>query len=241
MGHVIDFTIYWNKEDLLIFQNNTVQDSAIYELRKINSIIEIIIQDQIDKAQYQDLIYQLSLSLSLFIQNYYSEINIANRLQLQVLFLLAKIKNSSLFLQAETVKVIEALSCYLQKFSLNRIPYQKIHDLLVYETYHFFGLIPHLNGQKKLNVNKVKNIELYSFLLSKYKKPQIQQEYLEIFFNLHRKELLIDLVDQQKKIAHIHYDADFLENFMTHKIILELTDQDINVYLNRLIQHEFIK
>lgn len=241
MGHAIDFTIYWSKEDLIVFRQNTINRMVISELKKINSKIEIVIKGHACKTDYAEQLYQLVFSLSHFIQSYYAEIKFAKGLQIQILLLLAKIKQSSSLGYTETVKVVEAISNYIQRFLPKEIPFQKIRDLLVFETYHFLGLIPQLGSQDKLSVSKVKDVELYSFLLSRYKKPKIQQEYLERFFEVNRKELLIDLVNTHKKISHIHYDAEFLENFMTHKIILELTGQDANIHLNRLVQHEFIR
>lgn len=240
MGHAIDFTIYWSKEDFLVFRQNTINRMVISELEKINSKIEIVIMGHACKTDYAEQLYQLVFSLSHFIQTYYAEIKLAKGLQIQILLLLAKIKQSGLG-YTETVKVIEATSNYIQRFLPKKIPLQKIRDLLVFETYYFLGLIPQLSSQDKLSVNKVKDIELYSFLLSRYKKPKIQQEYLERFFEENHKELLIDLVNTHKKISHIHYDVEFLENFMTHKRILELTGKDANVHLNRLVQHEFIR
>lgn len=241
MGYVFDFSIYLSKDDLLTISKDSASSFILKEIECINHTIRNAIASTISSERFADHLYQLVLGLSRFIQDHLAEMKFLAKLKLELLELLLKIKCLNRKSLNPTTQVLDALGLFLMRHIYVEIPKNKLRDLLIYETYHCLGLTPQLSGHDKLSVSKVKDIELYSLLLSKYRKPKIQPDSLEKFFQKNRSELLINLVNTQTKILHIHYDAEYLESFLMNKMILELTGQDANIHLNGLVQHEFIR
>lgn len=238
MGHAIHFSVYLSKDDLFTLEKNVTSTLVFKDIQKMNELILALMESKNDLERFKMSFEQLGFKLQQFIIQFKQEIKYANLLKFELLKLVTKLKVLQYYAQS---KMIENIAQVLYKFIYSDISPQILTELIVFETYQFLGLMPQLSGQDKLWVRKVKNIDLYSELLSFYKKPKIREELTEQYFQKNRSDLLMNLVADDKKIVHIHYDLNYLDAYVSNKMILELVGKNMDEYLNRKIQKEYLK
>lgn len=236
MGHVIHLSIYLSKDDLLTLEKNKTSTLVFADLEKINEYILALIACKHDLDTFKIHFEQLGFKLQQFIHQFKHEIKYANFLKFELLKLLSKLKVLQHYAQS---KIIESIAQSFYSAIYTDIPLTILTELIIFETYHTLGLMPQLSGQDKLWVKKVRHLDLYSELLSHYKKPKISRELTESYFQKNRNDLLMNLVADNKKIVHIHYDIDYLEIYVNNKMILELMGKNMDEYLHLTLQKQF--
>lgn len=236
MGHVIHLSIYLSKDDLLTLEKNKTSTLVFADLEKINEYILALITSKHDLDAFKANFEQLGFKLQQFILQFKHEIKYASFLKYELLTLLSKLKVLQHYAQS---KMIESIAQSLYSALYTEIPHSILTELIVFETYQTLGLMPQLSGQDKLWVKKVRHLDLYSELLANYKKPKISKELTERYFQKNRSDLLMNLVADNKKIVHIHYDIDYLELYVSNKMILELMGKNMDEYLHVTLQKQF--
>lgn len=237
MGHVFHLNVYLSQDDLLSVDKNKTSTLLRADIHLINNRLNVLMSVKIESEQFKQNFEQLVFDLQQFIIRFKQEIKYATTLKFELLKLLTKLKVLARYLGSS---LIDTIAPTLFKFIHTDMPTPILNELLIFETYASLGLMPQLSGQDKLWVKKVKHLDLYSELLSDYKKPQILKKHTEHYFQKNRSELLMNLVATDKKITHIHYDVDYLEAYSCSKLIIELMGQNMNDYLNQRIERELL-
>ncbi|WP_213064843.1 hypothetical protein [Acinetobacter indicus] len=238
MGHIFDFSNYLNKEDVLSLDDRTQNTCIRRELGYINREILAIIEARTTTHQHAaDYLYKLAILLERFVKRYGKELRLQHRLKIELLELIQKLGKFNRHGNNLSSELIRSTVTILKQQVGNPLTKEMINDLLVYETFEYLGLTSELGVQGKLNIDKVRDIDTYSMLLSEYRKPKIAHEYLEHFFQFNRKELLLQLVSSANSIKHIHYDFEYLHQFICLKLLMSLEGQDINTYINEQVRN----
>lgn len=240
MSHIIDFSVYFTKEDLLSIDKSSLSSMLVKEIERINREILAIIDFSHCPERNVDYLYKLSINLEMFVKQYGRELKFLHRLKIEMLELLIKISKLNNYKKNLTTALLDSIAHLLQIQIGKHLPDNMINDLVIFETFEYLGVISELSIQGKLLIVKVRDVETYSMLLTKYKKPKILKEHLDYFFTLNRNEMLLKLVDTTKNIKHIHYDFEYLQQFISLKLLLNLMGEDINTYINQQVKNAFI-
>lgn len=238
MGYIIDFSKYLSKDDCISLDARIMNVHVIQAIEQINQQLKLISQTSSVHEQGTDLFYQLVLSIQKFLTYHDAELHTCAQLKFEILNLLNKIKK--LNHGVENLSSFILSSIYEQMISKYlRLPTKEmLHDLMTYETYVHLGVIKELEVHDKLMTEKIRDLDTYSLLIADYKKPNIEADLLEQYFQENRKVFLDRLIQSENKIKHIHYDFEFLKYFCNLKKIFNLIDRDVQHYLNQKIKHE---
>ncbi|WP_347455208.1 hypothetical protein [Acinetobacter thermotolerans] len=239
MGHIFDLSKYLCKEDLITLNQQTQNRFVQQEVKQINEAI-LVVAEGAEARPHTDYLYQLSIRIEQFVKHYGHEIKFLHQVRIELLELLIKVKRLNLYKQNLTSELIRSVTALLQNQIGSTIPNDMVHDLMVYETFEYLGLTSELGIQGKLSIAKVRDVETYSLLMGKYKKPKISRNSLEQFFETHRSDLLLQLISSDKSIKHIHYDFDYLQHFISLQLLMTLQGQDINAHINTQVKNALV-
>lgn len=238
MGYIIDFSKYLSKDDCLSVDSRIMNSHVMQALEQLNQHVMKISQASELDEQGQDVFYHLVIEVQKFLSYHDAELHTCAQLKFEILNLLNKINKLNQGQENFSSVVIYSIYERIENNYIRSPSKDMLHDLMTYETYVHLGLIKELEVHDKLKIEKIRDLNTYSLLISDYKKPYIQPDLLEKYFQENRTLLLENLIKPENKITHIHYDFEFLKYFCTLKKIFSLVDRDIHQYLNQKIKNE---
>ena len=240
MGNIIDFSKYLCEEDCFTLDQMVMSSSIVNATKKLNQQLLTIAK----ASEYQnakDIFYPLVYDLHKFINYYSADLSNCLQLKFEILNVLNKIRIQN---QAAENLSSDALSMISDTLINNFVfspTKQVLHDLMTYETYAYLGVIKELEVHHKLMTERVRELNVYSLLISDYQPPKIETELLEQYFQDNRKRLMHQLISPENKIKHVHYDYEFLKYFCNVQKIFSLSGRDSDQYLNQKIKIDLLE
>lgn len=238
MGSIIDFSKYLSKEDFISKGRANISSFVLKEIENLNHAIHDLLKVSEHIEKTTNLFYVLSICIQRFIILYTTELKLNAQLKVKILKLIKKIKYLNIYQSNLTSNVLQSIFQYLVEHVILEPTSRLLHKVMTFKTYVYLGLIKDLEGQGRLSIEKIRDLNTYSVLMVEYKKPKVRIKLLEQYFQKNRKVLLENLVRPENKIKHIHYDFEILNYFTTTQLIFNLIDRDIDQFINQNIEHE---
>lgn len=218
--------------NILHEQKKIYRFEIIQEIQQINQIAFTLLNADVEEASIKTSFYTLMNIINNFVLKYRFDLIHNYFTKFQLIMLVAKLKH--IYADSEGSRLmIDTFAKYCFENFLVQHDEKLFKSFLDYEVCCYLNLESILSAQKKFQVGKIRNVELYSELINSYEKSTTPINIIELYFEKHRDEILKKIINQDYKINQIHFDEKYLQYYIINSNIYKLNNENF--------QYEFEK